>query len=315
MRGEFVDLQGVRLYCYAFGHRGAGDPIVLVHGSFTSSHIWQDVLPRLPKGHRVLVLDLLGHGRSDPPAASRAIPAATSTATSTAASTAPDVAAARATSGAHRLTVAAHAERLGQLLDVMGVQQAMLVGHGMGAAVAARVAHEQPARVGHLMLINPTMLAPCPADAFISRRLIRLTWLVPLWKRLAPAWLASALHSALLPCFAHRDVGARSLDVYLKPYRLRDGRDAACRQLLDLRDSRADTVDTLAPGALQCPTALVLGTTDPFLPSGRAARLEQALRAATNERLVLHTLPGVAHVAPEEAPDRLGTLVGELLTR
>lgn len=304
MRGEFVDLQGVRLYCYAFGHRGAGGPIVLVHGSFTSSHIWQDVLPRLPKGHRVLVLDLLGHGRSDPPAAS-----------TTAASATTSSAVAHATSGAHRLTVAAHAERLGQLLDVMGVQQAMLVGHGMGAAVAARVAHEQPARVRHLMLVNPTMLATCPADAFISRRLTRLTWLVPLWKRLAPAWLASALHSALLPCFAHRDVGARSLDVYLKPYRLRDGRDAACRQLLDLRDSRADTVDTLAPGALQCPTALVLGTTDPFLPSGRAARLEQALRAATNERLFLHTLPGVAHVAPEEAPDRLGTLVGELLTR
>ena len=54
MRGEFVDLDGVRLYCYAFGQRGAGHPIVLVHGSFTSSHLWQDVLPRLPKGHRVL---------------------------------------------------------------------------------------------------------------------------------------------------------------------------------------------------------------------------------------------------------------------
>ena len=45
MRGEFVDLGGVRLYCYAFGSRGAGDPIVLVHGAFTSSHLWQDVLP------------------------------------------------------------------------------------------------------------------------------------------------------------------------------------------------------------------------------------------------------------------------------
>ena len=69
MRGEFVDLSGVRVYCYAFGSRGAGEPIVLVHGAFTSSHLWQDLLPRLPKGHRVLVLDLLGHGRSDPPGA------------------------------------------------------------------------------------------------------------------------------------------------------------------------------------------------------------------------------------------------------
>lgn len=284
MRGEFVDLDGVRLYCYAFGHRGAGHPIVLVHGSFTSSHLWQDVLPRLPKGHRVLVLDLLGHGRSDPP-------------------------------GAASMTVAAHAHRLAQLLDVMGMREAMLVGHGMGAAVAARVAHEQPERIAHLMLVNPTMLTAHAADAFLSRRLRRVTALVPLWKRLAPAWLASALHAALLPCFAHRDSGARSLDVYLKPFRLRDGRDAACAQLLALRHSRSDTIDALAPHAIACATALVLGANDPFLSDTRAQRLIQALQLATNGTCTVHTLPGVAHVAPEEAPDRLGTLVGELLTR
>lgn len=292
MRGEFVDLDGVRLYCYAFGQRGAGHPIVLVHGSFTSSHLWQDVLPRLPKGHRVLVLDLLGHGRSDPPGTGAGTGA-----------------------GAADMTVAAHAARLDQLLDVMGVQEVMLVGHGMGASIAARVAHERPARIAHLMLVNPTLLAARPNEALLNRKVRRVAALVPLWRRLSPAWLASALHNALLPCFAHRDVGARSLDVYLKPFRLRDGRDAACAQLVALERSRGDTVEALMPGALQCPTALVLGATDPFLDSARAARLEAALRTATGDRLTVHTLPGVAHVAPEEAPDRLGTLVGELLTR
>lgn len=284
MRGEFVDLDGVRLYCYAFGQRGAGHPLVLVHGAFTSSHLWQDVLPRLPKGHRVLVLDLLGHGRSDPP-------------------------------GAQAMTVAAHAQRLAQLLDVMGVRQAMLVGHGMGAAIAARVAHEQPQRVAHLMCINPLLLAADPRDATITRRLRRLTWLLPLWRRLSPGWLASALHAALLPCFAHRDVGARSLDVYLKPFQLRDGRQAACAQLAALGASRADTVAALAPGAIACPTALVLGAADPFLSTGRAQRIEAALQQATRGRLTTLTLAGAAHVAPEEAPDRLGTAVADLLTR
>jgi pimeloyl-ACP methyl ester carboxylesterase len=284
MRGEFVDLNGVRLYCYAFGQRGAGHPIVLVHGSFTSSHLWQDVLPRLPKGHRVLVLDLLGHGRSDPP-------------------------------GSTSMTVAAHADRLAQLLDVMGVREAMLVGHGMGAAVAARVAHEHPDRIAHLMLVNPTLLAGQANEAVLNRRVRRVAALVPLWRRLAPSWLASALHAALLPCFAHRDAGARSLDVYLKPFRLRDGRDAACAQLSALALSRGDTVPALAPGALQCPTALVLGDADPFLNEARATRVKEWLQQATKGALTVHTLPGVAHVAPEEAPDRLGTLVGELLAR
>jgi pimeloyl-ACP methyl ester carboxylesterase len=178
MRGEFVDLDGVRLYCYAFGQRGTGHPIVLVHGSFTSSHLWQDVLPRLPKGHRVLVLDLLGHGRSDPP-------------------------------GSASMTVAAHAERLERLLDIMGVQEVMLVGHGMGAAVAARVAHEHPERIAQLMLVNPTLLAARANEALLNRKVRRVAALAWLWQRLAPSWVASALHAALLPCFAHRDVGAR----------------------------------------------------------------------------------------------------------
>ena len=284
MRGEFVDLGGVRLYCYAVGERGAGEPIVLIHGAFTSSHLWQDVLPRLPKGHRVLVLDLLGHGRSDPP-------------------------------GTHAMTVAGHAARVAALLDVLGVRRASLVGHGMGAAIAAVMAQAHPERVTHLMLVNPTMIGNQPGDVALSRRVGRLVPLLPLWRRLAPGWLASALHAALLPCYAHRDVGARSLDLYLKSFRTRDGRASACAQLAALAASRGDTAAALAPGAISCPVLLATAAADPFVPTARAVALAAVLQLAAPNGIALRELPGVAHVAPEEAPDRLGALVAELLTR
>jgi pimeloyl-ACP methyl ester carboxylesterase len=67
MRGEFLDLGGVRVYYYATGTRGAGEPVVFVHGFPTSSHLWRDVAPLLPDGHRAIVIDLLGYGRSDRP--------------------------------------------------------------------------------------------------------------------------------------------------------------------------------------------------------------------------------------------------------
>lgn len=283
MRGEFVDLGGVRLYCYAFGSRGAGDPIVLVHGAFTSSHLWQDVLPRLPKGHRVLVLDLLGHGRSDPP---RKTP----------------------------MTVAAHADRLASLLDVMGVAKATLVGHGMGAAICARVAEQHPERVIGLTLVNPSLLAREPRDARVSGRLRRLALLVPLWSRLAPSWLASTMHSTLLPIFAQRSSGAHSLDLYLKCFRTREGRDSACAQLRAFALSVSDTKASLGAGAIHCPVSLVLGGADPFMSQGRAQRLQHALREASTDRLACDRLSGVAHMAPEEAPDRLGTIVGDMIT-
>ena len=284
MRGEFVDLGGARVYCHAFGSRGVGEPLVLVHGAFTSSHLWQDLLPRLPKGHRVLVLDLLGHGRSDPPRQAS-------------------------------MTVAAHADRLARLMDVMGVPVASLAGHGIGAAVVARVAHQLPARVARLALVNPTFLTRDPKYARINGRVARLAALVPVWRRLAPDFLASALHGALLPAYAHRTGGAHSLDLYLKSFRTREGRDAACAQLLAFKQSRGDAAGALAPGAIRCPVTLALGDNDPLLSAANAERLVSELREATSGNLVVQHIPGVAHVAPEEAPDRLGTLIAELLTR
>lgn len=284
MRGEFVDLAGVRVYCHAFGSRGAGEPIVLIHGAFTSSHLWQDLLPRLPKGHRVLVSDLLGHGRSDPPRGAS-------------------------------MSVVGHAQRLGQLLDVMGVPIASLVGHGMGAAIAACLAHQRPDRIARVALVNPTLLATERRDAGISSRLSRVIALLPLWRRIAPGWLASALHSALLPAYAQRALGAHSLDLYLNTFRTRDGRDTACAQLEALRVSPDEPNPGLAPGSLACPVALAVGSLDPWLSKARTDRLIAALELATTASVDVHRLSGAAHVAPEEAPDRLGTLVAELLTR
>ncbi len=283
MRGEFVDLDGVRIYCFAFGSRGTGDPIVLVHGSFTSSYLWRRLLSRLPAGHRVLILDLAGHGRSDP-------------------------------SPEESLTVTAHADRLVRLLDVMAVDHVTFVGHDMGAAIVARVAQDQPQRVRNLVLVNPVMLAGSPQDPDGNRRLSRLARTAPLWRRLSPGWLASALHSALLPSFVHPDTATHALDVYLRPYRSREGRNAACKQLLDLEDSRtAASTGASSRAAFGCPTAVVFGQLDPFVRSGREAFLKAELHSTAGKRLEVHTLPGTAHASPEEIPDRLGSLIAGFL--
>src|SRR5689334_22854738 len=105
MRGEFVDLGGARLYYYAAGTRGAGEPIVFLHGFPTSSHLWSDVVPLVPAGHRVVVLDLLGYGRSDRPLG-------------------------------RPVSIRAHAERVVELLDILGISYACFVGHDVGGGIA-----------------------------------------------------------------------------------------------------------------------------------------------------------------------------------
>lgn len=281
MRGEFVDLDGTRLYCFAFGNRGAGNPIVLVHGAFFSSHVWQDTLPRLPEGHRVLVFDLLGHGRSDP-------------------------------AGNCRLTASAHAARLYSLLQTMGVNNAMIAGHDMGATVALHLASQHPECVSHLMLINPISASPAgPLAIGPAGRLSRLKLLASLWERLPPQWVASALHSSLLPGYSNRYSGEHSLDVHIYPFRTRSGRSSACRQLRDLGAPAGHAFANINPPA--CPTSVVTGANDPFSSETPVRSLMEFLRSGPTEAVSQHILQGVSHMAPEEAPDHLGALTSALL--
>jgi pimeloyl-ACP methyl ester carboxylesterase len=59
-------LDGTRI-AYATG--GTGDPLLLVHGSALSKAIWRGFgyLKELQQRHRVITVDLRGHGRSDKP--------------------------------------------------------------------------------------------------------------------------------------------------------------------------------------------------------------------------------------------------------
>jgi len=48
----------------AYHERGAGDPIVLLHGNPTSSYLWRNVVPHLEASGRCIVPDLIGMGDS-----------------------------------------------------------------------------------------------------------------------------------------------------------------------------------------------------------------------------------------------------------
>lgn len=279
MRGEFVDLGDVRLYCYAAGTREGGEPIVLLHGAFSSSHIWRDLVSRLPKGHRVLVLDLLGHGRSDLPASAR-------------------------------FDVTTHAARVVQLLGVLGVEPACVIGHGMGAAISTQLAVLAPQHVSRLLLCNPCLIAAGAEVGAAPTGLRRLARMERLWRALPPEWLASALHTAMIRGYGNRVVAGHAMDVYLKPYRSAAGRDVACSQLRAIAAPRA----AVAMTSLQVPVGLMLGANDPYLPRGGEA-LRQALAPLVQAPLTVHRLAGLAHAIPEEAPDRLAVAVSELLVQ
>lgn len=103
--------------------RGAGPPLLLLHGFTGSVEAWgEPLLAALACGHRVLAVDLHGHGRSDAPA---------------------DPA---------RLTVERVVDDLARVLEALDAPRATWVGYSMGGRVALAAAALRPGRVDRLVL-------------------------------------------------------------------------------------------------------------------------------------------------------------------
>ena len=89
-----------------------GRPIVLLHGATCSIFWWQDLAPLLSEGHRVISIDLLGHGGSEKPKSGYAI--------------------------------SDQANAAAEALAKLGVTDAAIVGHSLGASVATAIAEQSP---------------------------------------------------------------------------------------------------------------------------------------------------------------------------
>lgn len=244
MRGEFVDVAGARLYYYAAGTRGVGEPVILIHGFPTSSHLWRDVVPLVPEGHRVVVVDLLGYGRSDRPLG-------------------------------RDVSIKGHAERLVGLLDALRISYATIVGHDMGGGIAQYLAVKHPTRVSRLALVDSVAFDEWPTR---DVRIVKAT--LPLTRHLPASWITSVLKTDLLRGYAEQERGAHSIEMYTRPFMQPEGRDVLVEHLgaLDPADTAA-----LAPRLkdVVAPTAVMWGAHDPFLPTSIGKQLHEAIPGST----------------------------------
>lgn len=107
---------------------GAGAPVVLLHSSGEFAALWLRVIADLVATHRVIAPDLPGHGASQ-------------------------------TAGG-RLDAELVLAWLGELIQRTCPAPPVLVGHGLGGAIAARFAAHHGDRVAGLVLVDSLGLAP-----------------------------------------------------------------------------------------------------------------------------------------------------------
>lgn len=237
----------------AFRMAGEGPALVLLHGIGDSSDSWVEVMSDLADDHLVIAPDLLGHGASDKPRAD--------------------------------YSVAAYANGVRDLLEVLGVDSATVVGHSLGGGVAAQFAYQYPDRCERLVLVATGGVARdvTPLLRIASMPLAEVA-LLPL--RFLPRSVTSPVVLEVLKLIGH-DIGRDRAEFERVFDRLSDGeaRLAFTRTVRSVVDWRGQVV-TLRDRcylAEAIPTLVVWGARDGVIPASHAALLAAAMPEARLE--------------------------------
>lgn len=263
-------------------------PVLLLHGTGASSHSWSGLAPLLAPQAELLVVDLPGHARSGPlPAGRRSLPG---------------MAAATA-----------------DLLRTLGVSPRAVLGHSAGAAVMLRMALDgqldgplggrpgAPPVDCTLIGLNAALQPFDGWAGFLFPPLARLLSMNPLVPRLA-AWRArdERVVRRLIDATGST-LGPEAIAGYAQL--MRNPRHVAGALAMtahwDLGTLQRDLRQRL-----QRPLHLLAGQSDGTVPPQQAERL-----AAAQPLVRLQRLPGLGHLAHEEAPQAVADRVLPLLSQ
>jgi pimeloyl-ACP methyl ester carboxylesterase len=111
------------IHGHDIGYRMSGDGpvILLIHGMAGRSDTWLEVMARLERDYTVIAPDLIGHGESAKPMGD--------------------------------YSLGAYASGLRDLLAVLGIPRATVVGHSFGGGVAMQLAYQHPECCERLVLV------------------------------------------------------------------------------------------------------------------------------------------------------------------
>jgi pimeloyl-ACP methyl ester carboxylesterase len=242
-------LSGLTIHVGQQGH--PEDPAVLMlHGYADSWFSFSRVLPLLPEPWHVVVPDLRGHGASEKPTGSYALDDFAGDAI--------------------------------HLLDLLGIDSAVVVGHSMGSLIAQRMAVLTPDRVSRLVLVGSAVATRNAALLALQEEVASLA--DPIDVRFVQAFQASTIHRPV-PAEFSEGIVAQSLKVPARVWK------AALDGIL-----QADLVAGAA--RIGCPTLVLGGDRDSvFSPSEQ----EERARLIPDASLTLHT--EIGHDPQWEAPE------------
>lgn len=239
-----VTVEGGALAASAFGAADGGlEPVLAIHGITATSAAWVAVARALGDRAALVAVDLRGRGRSS------ALP------------------------GPYRL--AAHERDMLAVLDHLGIDRGVVVGHSLGAYIAARLAAEHPERVRAVVLVDGGLRIPGTEgveaqqflDAFLGPALARLRMRFASpeayrdWWRAHPAIAAGDAEDADVVAYADYDLTGDAPELHSSV-----SEDAVRADAADLFESGDEAARLTIPATMLCAPRGLLDDPNPMQP-------------------------------------------------
>ena len=218
---------------------GAGPPVVLVHGTPSSTYLWRHVIAELARDRTVYAYDLLGYGASEQ-------------------------------RDGQDVSLGAQTTVLGGLLDHWQLERPAIAGHDFGGAITLRVHLLERRPFSAIALLDPVALGPWGTPFF---RLVRDN--VEVFQQL-PATIHGAIVAAYLRGAFHRELSDDALAPYVEPWLGARGQDAFYRQIAQADQRFTDEVEPLYR-EMRAPVLILWGEEDEWIPVETAHRLHSRI--------------------------------------
>ncbi|MEO5759782.1 MAG: alpha/beta hydrolase [Mesorhizobium sp.] len=222
---------------------GSGPPLVLVHGTPFSSHVWHRVAPELARNHTVYFHDLPGYGRSEK-------------------------------RQGQDVSLGIQNKALAALLAFWNLDRPRVIAHDFGGATALRAHLIDGCDYERLLLIDPVAVWPwgSPFVQHIRQHEAAFAGV--------PDYIQRAILKAYVSGAAHRPLSDSELEPYVAPWTGPIGQPAFYRQIAQMDQRFTDEVENRY-GEVRCPVSLLWGEEDQWIPPERGHRLAALLPDCT----------------------------------
>lgn len=272
----FVEVEGLQVHYKLVGQ---GDPtLVLLHGFGASVFSWRKVMAPLAEVGTVIAFDRPAFGLTDRP-----MPADWGE--------------------QNPYSPEAQADLTVSLLDEMGVEKAVLVGHSAGGSIAVLTALRYPERVQALVLEDAAVYRHGGTPGWLRPLLLtpQMRRVGPLMVRSAVRWSEAAIRTAWDD---PNKITMELVSGYRKPLQAENW-DRALWELI-LASHPLEVEAQL--GDVSAPTLVITGEGDRIVPSDQSVRLDAEL---PNAEMVV--IPACGHVPHEECPEAFLSAVADFV--